>query len=75
MAEALAALGTTKAWVVHGRDGIDELSIAGASHVCEVENGAIREFEIHPADAADAHAVSLVSEPQKKGTSGTWPCA
>ena len=51
MAEALAQLGATKAWVVHGRDGIDELSIAGASHVCEVENGAIREFEIHPSDA------------------------
>ncbi|MEQ8299193.1 MAG: anthranilate phosphoribosyltransferase [Hyphomonas sp.] len=51
MAEALVQLGTTKAWVVHGRDGIDELSIAGASHVCEVQNGAIREFEIHPSDA------------------------
>lgn len=51
MAEALAALGTTRAWVVHGRDGIDELSIAGASHVCEVSHGAIHAFEVHPSDA------------------------
>ena len=51
MAEALVQLGTQKAWVVHGLDGIDELSIAGPTQVCEVSGGAIREFEIHPADA------------------------
>ena len=51
MAEALVQLGTQKAWVVHGLDGIDELSIAGPTQVCEVSGGTIREFEIHPADA------------------------
>ncbi|MEO0467228.1 MAG: anthranilate phosphoribosyltransferase [Pseudomonadota bacterium] len=50
MAEALAALGVEKAWVVHGVDGIDEISIAGMTKVAAVENGAVREFEITPAD-------------------------
>lgn len=51
MAETLSRLGTKRAWVVHGLDGIDELSIAGASKVCEVSPDGVREFEITPADA------------------------
>ncbi len=51
MAETLLALGTQSAWLVHGSDGTDELSIAGTSAVAAVENGAIREFEVHPEDA------------------------
>ena len=51
MAETLRALGSTKAWLVHGGDGSDELSISAASHVAALENGQIREFELHPAEA------------------------
>lgn len=51
MAETLLALGTTSAWLVHGSDGTDELTITGTSWVAAVENGHIREFEITPADA------------------------
>lgn len=51
MAETLLALGTERAWVVHGVDGIDEISIAGTTRIAEVADGAIREFEITPADA------------------------
>ena len=51
MAETLARLGTKRAWVVHGMDGIDELSIAGMTKVCEVNGHSVREFEIMPADA------------------------
>ncbi len=51
MAETLAALGSDKAWLVHGGDGTDELSIAGVSWVAALEGGAIREFELHPEDA------------------------
>lgn len=51
MAETLRALGSTKAWLVHGGDGSDELSISAASHVAALENGEIREFELHPAEA------------------------
>ena len=51
MAETLQALGSTKAWLVHGGDGSDELSISAASKVAALENGKIREFELHPAEA------------------------
>ena len=51
MAETLRALGSTKAWLVHGGDGSDELSISAASKVAALESGEIREFELHPAEA------------------------
>jgi anthranilate phosphoribosyltransferase len=51
MAETLLSLGTISAWLVHGGDGTDELSIAASSQVAAVENGTIREFTIHPEDA------------------------
>ena len=51
MAETLLALGSEKAWLVHGSDGTDELTITGVSWVAAVENGAVREFEIRPEDA------------------------
>lgn len=52
MAETLAALGSERAWLVHGADGSDELSIAGPSFVVELrEDGSISELEIAPADA------------------------
>jgi anthranilate phosphoribosyltransferase len=48
MAETLAMLGTTRAWLVHGSDGTDELSIAGPSAVAALDRGTITEFEITP---------------------------
>jgi anthranilate phosphoribosyltransferase len=51
MAETLLELGSDRAWLVHGSDGTDELSIAGVSWVAALEDGAIREFEISPEDA------------------------
>jgi anthranilate phosphoribosyltransferase len=51
MAEILGQLGSEKAWLVHGSDGTDELSIAGVSWVAALENGAVTEFEVNPEDA------------------------
>jgi anthranilate phosphoribosyltransferase len=51
MAEVLRELGSEAAWLVHGSDGTDELSIAGPSAVAALKDGAIQEFEIAPADA------------------------
>ena len=51
MAEVLLALGSEKAWLVHGGDGTDELSIAEPSIVVALEGGALREFTLHPEDA------------------------
>ena len=51
MAEVLLALGSSSAWLVHGGDGTDELSIAAPSKVAALKDGQIREFEISPEDA------------------------
>jgi anthranilate phosphoribosyltransferase len=50
MAHALRMLGTTRAWVVHGAEGIDEISIAGYTKVAECRDGAVHTFYIHPAE-------------------------
>lgn len=51
MAETLLALGTEKAWLVHGSDGTDEITICGPTAVSAVEKGAVRDFTVHPEDA------------------------
>ena len=51
MAETLGKLGSEKAWLVHGFDGTDEISIAGPTKVVSLDHGKIREFEVKPADA------------------------
>ena len=51
MAETLAALGSERAWLVHGSDGTDELTVAGVSYVSKLEDGAVTDGEIHPEDA------------------------
>lgn len=51
VAEALKELGSEKAWIVHGSDGMDEVTTTGPTYVCELAGGALRSFEITPADA------------------------
>ncbi len=52
MAETLGQLGSTRAWLVHGSDGTDELAISGPSWVAALnEDGSITEFELHPEEA------------------------
>jgi len=51
MAAALLDLGIERAWVVHGVDGIDEISISGITKVASVVDGKIEQFEISPGDA------------------------
>lgn len=50
LASVLAALGTEHAWVVHGEDGLDEITLAGKTHVAEARHGEVRTFEIAPQD-------------------------
>lgn len=50
MAETLRDLGSTRAWLVHGSDGTDELTICGTSWVAELRDGAVSEREVHPED-------------------------
>lgn len=48
LAQVLQTLGSRHVMVVHGADGMDEVSISGPTFVAELKNGAIREYEIEP---------------------------
>lgn len=51
MAETLGQLGSDRAWLVHGSDGTDELTITGVSWVAALEDDTVKEIELHPEDA------------------------
>jgi anthranilate phosphoribosyltransferase len=75
LAQVLKNLGSESVWVVHGSDGLDEITLTGPTFVSSLHNGEIRNFEINPEDAglprcaadglkggdADANAVALQS--------------
>src|SRR6195952_4487209 len=75
LAQVLKNLGSESVWVVHGSDGLDEITLTGPSFVASLDNGEIRTFEVTPEDAglarvggealkggdADANAVALQS--------------
>jgi len=75
LAQVLKNLGAESAWVVHGSDGLDEITLTGPSFVAALENGNIRTFEVTPEEAglnrvggaalkggdADANAIALQS--------------
>ncbi|MCP4619081.1 MAG: anthranilate phosphoribosyltransferase [Bradyrhizobium sp.] len=51
LAQVLKNLGSDSAWVVHGSDGLDEITLTGPTSVAALENGNIRTFEVTPEDA------------------------
>ena len=73
LAQVLKNLGSDSVWVVHGSDGLDEITLTGPSFVASLDNGKITTFEVTPEDAglkccsadalkggdADANAVAL----------------
>jgi len=56
LAEVLGALGTERAWVVHGGDGLDELTTTTHSSVAELRFGTVTRFEVVPEEAGVARA-------------------
>jgi anthranilate phosphoribosyltransferase len=50
VARSLALLGSERAWVVHGADGLDEISTTGYTKVSECRDGKVNTFYVHPAD-------------------------
>jgi anthranilate phosphoribosyltransferase len=75
LVQVLKNLGAESIWVVHGSDGLDEITLTGPTFVASLENGEIRTFEVRPEDAgltpcggealkggdADVNAVALQS--------------
>ena len=61
LARSLMMLGSKRAWVVHGADGIDEISTTGYTKVSECRDGSVNTFYVHPSDfgihKADAAAL------------------
>jgi anthranilate phosphoribosyltransferase len=56
LARTLAALGTERAWVVHGRDGLDEVTLADRTKVAEVSEREVSLFDVTPEDFGLEHA-------------------
>ena len=56
VARSLAQLGAARAWVVHGADGLDEISTTGYTKVSECRDGAVNTFYLHPGDVGLAKA-------------------
>jgi len=56
MAQALGELGVRRAFVVHGADGLDEISISGDTHVAELRDKTVRSFTLTPEDFGLRHA-------------------
>jgi anthranilate phosphoribosyltransferase len=50
LARTLSLLGTERAWIVHGNDGLDEVTLADKTLVAEASNGEVRMFEVAPED-------------------------
>jgi anthranilate phosphoribosyltransferase len=49
-ANVLARLGTRHSWIVHGSDGLDEVTLSGPTFVAEIRDGRVKEFEVSPED-------------------------
>ncbi len=58
LAEVLRQLGSEKVWIVHGLDGLDEVTTTNTTLVAELDKGAITQFEVSPVDAGLATAKS-----------------
>jgi anthranilate phosphoribosyltransferase len=58
VARSLALLGSERAWVVHGADGLDEISTTGYTKVSECRDGTVNTFYVHPADFGLAKSLS-----------------
>jgi anthranilate phosphoribosyltransferase len=56
MAQALGELGVKRAFVVHGTDGLDEISISGETRVSELRNGIVQNYRVTPEDFGLRHA-------------------
>ena len=67
LAQVLRTLGSERVWVIHGSDGLDEMTTTGPTHVVELRDGAIRRFAVKPQDIG----LSLAAPADLKGGDAT----
>ena len=74
IADVMPLLGVERAWVVHGSDGLDELTTTGASYVASLENGRVSEFEVTPEAAGlpRARAEDLTGGDPSENAAALW---
>jgi anthranilate phosphoribosyltransferase len=48
VAQVMARLGTERSWVVHGTDGLDEITLSGETDVAEITDGRVKRFQVSP---------------------------
>lgn len=69
LAQTLARLGTERAWIVHGSDGLDELTLSGTTFVAEAADGFTRKLEITPQDFGfPVSSLATLREVDEKGS-------
>jgi len=56
LAKVSATVGTERTWVVHGEDGLDEITLAGKTFVAEAHDGLVKTFEVTPKDFAQSES-------------------
>lgn len=67
LAEVLKTLGSRKAWVVHGSDGLDEITTTGPTYVAELADSKVTSFEIEP----ERYGIARATPESLKGGDGT----
>lgn len=67
LARVLGQLGSEKVWIVHGSDGLDEITVTGPTRVAELNNGRVTEFMINPVD----HGLAIHPAEDLKGGDAT----
>jgi len=72
LAEALSMLGLRRALVVHGSDGLDEITVTAATRIAEVRDGQVHSYEVTPRSSACSAARSMKSPAE---TPLTMPCS
>ncbi len=74
IAEVMPLLGVTRAWVVHGSDGLDELTTTGVTYVAALKDGAVTEFDVSPEDARlnRARAADLAGGDPSENAAALW---
>jgi anthranilate phosphoribosyltransferase len=74
MARVLGKLGSERAWVVHGADGLDEVTTTGPTHVAALEDGRVRLFQVTPEDAGlgRAQPADLLGGDAEENAAALW---